>query len=102
MPRPAVMQTRGKGRPRAVLPGVESTATCSDSYELLPSRGREMHVTRRLLSLLFSMFICSSALAQQTGNIIGKVTSENQPLPGVTVEARSNVLPQPRMTVTEA
>jgi len=43
----------------------------------------------------------TALLAQQTGSISGKVTSDNQPLPGVTVEARSNVLPQPRTTVTD-
>src|SRR5688572_1996051 len=41
------------------------------------------------------------ALAQQTGSIQGKVTdSQGAVLPGVTVEARSNVLPGPRVTVT--
>jgi hypothetical protein len=38
---------------------------------------------------------------QQTGEISGKVTaSDGSALPGVTVEARSPVLPQPRVTVT--
>jgi hypothetical protein len=43
------------------------------------------------------------ALAQQTGTggIAGRVTStDGSALPGVTVEARSNALPQPRTTVT--
>ncbi|HVD93035.1 MAG TPA: carboxypeptidase regulatory-like domain-containing protein [Vicinamibacterales bacterium] len=40
-------------------------------------------------------------LAQQTGSIQGKVTdSGGAVLPGVTVEARSDVLPGPRVTVT--
>jgi hypothetical protein len=39
--------------------------------------------------------------AQQTGAIVGKVTdTSGAVLPGVTVEARSNVLPGPRSTVT--
>jgi len=42
------------------------------------------------------------ALAQQTGAIRGKVVDTgNLPLPGVTVEASSNVLPTPRVTVTD-
>lgn len=41
--------------------------------------------------------------AQQTGSISGKVTAtDGSLLPGVTVEARSDVLPQPRTTVTGA
>ena len=55
---------------------------------------------RRLLGLLFLV----SALplsAQQTGGITGRVTaSDGSVLPGVTVEARSDVLPGPRSTVT--
>jgi hypothetical protein len=43
------------------------------------------------------------AHAQQTGSIAGKVTaSDGSLLPGVTVEARSNVLPGPRVVVTGA
>jgi hypothetical protein len=43
-----------------------------------------------------------TAFAQQTGSISGKVTaSDGSALPGVTVEARSNVLPQARVTNTE-
>ena len=61
-----------------------------------------MRQTCRLFGLLSLILICSSVFAQQTGSISGKVTSDNQPLPGVTVEARSNVLPQPRVTVTES
>lgn len=41
------------------------------------------------------------AMAQQTGSISGKVvSSDGEALPGVTVEATSNVLPQARATVT--
>ncbi len=60
----------------------------------------------------FGLFLCLSlclswslavgpAFAQQTGAISGKVTdSSNLVLPGVTVEARADVLPAPRVTVT--
>ena len=42
------------------------------------------------------------AFAQQTGTIVGTATStDGAGLPGVTVEARSPVLPAPRSTVTE-
>ena len=58
--------------------------------------------SRRLL-FLFAVLLTTSALfAQQTGSISGKVTTDGQGLPGVTVEARSNVLPQPRTTVTDS
>ncbi|MCU0259192.1 MAG: carboxypeptidase-like regulatory domain-containing protein, partial [Solirubrobacteraceae bacterium] len=41
------------------------------------------------------------AAAQQTGTIVGKVLDTGGlVLPGVTVEAKSNVLPTPRTTVT--
>src|SRR6478609_4877719 len=41
------------------------------------------------------------ASAQQTGTITGKITdSSGAVLPGVTVEASSNVLPSPRTTVS--
>ncbi|HEX8255096.1 MAG TPA: carboxypeptidase-like regulatory domain-containing protein, partial [Thermoanaerobaculia bacterium] len=41
------------------------------------------------------------AFAQQTGSVSGRVTAtDGSALPGVTVEARSTVLPQPRVTVT--
>ena len=44
-----------------------------------------------------------AAHAQQTGALSGRVAdSADLPLPGVTVEARSDVLPAPRVTVTEA
>jgi len=47
--------------------------------------------------------LCSLPLvAQQTGSISGRVTAtDGSALPGVTVEARSNALPQPRVTVSD-
>jgi hypothetical protein len=60
-----------------------------------------MHL-RRLICCLAVTLISVSVFAQQTGSISGKVTaSDKSALPGVTVEARSNVLPQPRVTVTD-
>ena len=42
------------------------------------------------------------SFAQQTGSVSGTVTaSDGSALPGVTVEARSDVLPQPRVTLTD-
>jgi len=61
--------------------------------------------TRVLRTLLFlSLVTCAiPVLAQQTGSISGKVTaSDGSALPGVAVEARSDVLPGPRVTVTAA
>src|SRR5436189_5371253 len=53
--------------------------------------------------LLFSLFLALPLLAQQTGALHGRVTAtDGSALPGVTVEARSNVLPQPRVTTTNA
>src|SRR5947199_9154616 len=53
-----------------------------------------------LLSLLTAIAVPS--FAQQTGALHGRVTAtDNSVLPGVTVEARSNVLPQPRVTTTD-
>lgn len=40
---------------------------------------------RKLLALLFVLFFCQTALAQQTGSITGKVTGGNESLPGATV-----------------
>jgi Carboxypeptidase regulatory-like domain len=57
----------------------------------------------RLPTFLFLSLalIAAPALAQQTGSIQGKVLDTgNAVLPGVTVEARSDVLPGPRVTVT--
>ena len=61
---------------------------------MLPAR-----VARTFLSLLLIPAV--SLLAQQTGAISGKVAgTDGLVLPGVTVEARSDVLPGPRATVT--
>ena len=52
--------------------------------------------------LCMSLF-APAAFAQQTGSISGKVTMpDGSPVPGVTVEASANVLPTPRVTITEA
>ena len=50
---------------------------------------------------VFPLLAAAPLLAQQTGSISGKVTAtDGSVLPGVTVEARSDVLPGPRVTVT--
>jgi hypothetical protein len=55
------------------------------------------------LFLVFLTIPSGFVFAQQTGAISGKVTdSSGGVLPGVTVEARSDVLPTPRATTTEA
>jgi hypothetical protein len=58
----------------------------------------------RALRMLFSLVLLLSAsplLAQQTGSIVGTVAAtDGSMLPGVTVEARSNILPGPRVTTT--
>src|SRR5688500_16259444 len=55
---------------------------------------------KNLIAVMLVLF-CTVALAQQTGSISGTGTEAGGgPLPGVTVEARSNVLPQPRVTTT--
>ena len=63
-------------------------------------------VGRLLRTILFFIVLCGVARAvnaQQTGSISGKVSdSSGGVLPGVTVEARSDVLPSPRLTVTES
>ncbi|HXH41106.1 MAG TPA: carboxypeptidase regulatory-like domain-containing protein, partial [Thermoanaerobaculia bacterium] len=57
---------------------------------------------RRLLCCLLVVFSTATVLAQQTGAIHGRVTAtDGSALPGVTVEARSNVLPRPRVTVSD-
>jgi hypothetical protein len=59
--------------------------------------------TRACVCLCFLLLFAVSAAAQQTGSISGKVTDTGGGvLPGVTVEARSDVLPGPRVTVTGA
>src|SRR4051794_7198511 len=61
-----------------------------------------MHL-RRLFCCLVLILASASLFAQQTGALHGRVTaSDGSALPGVTVEAKSNVLPQPRVTVTDA
>ena len=56
-----------------------------------------------LLRALVVVLIASPAFGQQTGNVVGKVTMDDgSALPGVSVQATSNVLPQPRNTVTGA
>ena len=60
-----------------------------------------MHL-RRLFCCLALIVVSTAAYAQQTGEIRGRVTaSDGSALPGVTVEARSNVLPQPRVSSTD-
>ncbi len=66
-----------------------------------------MHSMRQGLSFLLWIVLAvampASAYAQQTGSIAGKVSaSDGSLLPGVTVEARSPVLPGPRVVVTGA
>src|SRR5262245_1527770 len=57
-------------------------------------------VTRTLVLISF-VFSAAPLLAQQTGAISGTVTvTDGSLLPGVTVEARSDVLPGPRLAVT--
>jgi hypothetical protein len=60
---------------------------------------------RNWLGAAFVVLLATAvpALAQQSGSISGKVTSaDGEPLPGVTIEATSNVLPQARQTVSAA
>ncbi len=59
---------------------------------------------RALVAFVLCMSLFApAAFAQQTGSISGKVTMpDGSPVPGVTVEASANVLPTPRVTVTEA
>src|SRR5262245_41491086 len=57
----------------------------------------------RPLPALLLLLAAVPAFAQQTGSITGKVTAtDGSPLPGVTVEVRSDVLPGPRVTVTNS
>lgn len=53
-----------------------------------------------LLSIALIALASPSLFAQQTGSIQGRVTTDGQPLPGVTVEARSTLLPQARLSTT--
>lgn len=71
---------------------------------------RKWHATRAPLShcalVLFGallLFGAQAAFAQQSGEIVGQVSSADAGgLPGVSIEAASNVLPQPRTTVSGA
>ncbi len=59
-------------------------------------------VTRTILFLVM-VLSAMPAFAQQTGTISGKVLDQSgASMPGVTVEARSTVLPGPRVSVTAA
>jgi len=61
------------------------------------------HGVARHLMFLAVLALCAAPAYAQTGSIGGKVTaSDGSPLPGVTVEARSNVLPTPRVVTTES
>lgn len=56
-----------------------------------------------LLGVMLLVLVAAPAYAQQTGNIVGKVTmTDGSTLPGVTIQATSSVLPQPRRTVSGA
>jgi hypothetical protein len=60
-------------------------------------------ISLRTLLLLSLVSFATPLLAQQTGTISGKVTAtDGSLLPGVAVEARSDVLPGPRTSVTGA
>jgi hypothetical protein len=60
-------------------------------------------LAKRALLGICVLGLGAPALAQQTGAIIGTVSSGDAGnLPGVTVEASANVLPQSRQTVTDA
>jgi hypothetical protein len=62
-------------------------------------------VTRRVFRAVLALFVILQAIAahaQQTGAISGRVVDTGGGvLPGVTVEARSDVLPAPRLGVTD-
>jgi Carboxypeptidase regulatory-like domain len=62
-----------------------------------------MRLRGALFAVLGACLACATpAIAQQTGAITGKVVDTGGAvLPGVTVEARSDVLPGPRETVTD-
>lgn len=58
----------------------------------------------RYFVLIVLVSLCASfAVAQQTGSVTGTVTAtDGSPLPGVTVEARSPVLPRARTTISDS
>ncbi|MEP1741811.1 MAG: carboxypeptidase regulatory-like domain-containing protein [Kangiellaceae bacterium] len=53
------------------------------------------------VALLTGMFMCTPAMAAQTGAIKGKVTAEAGAVSGMTVTATSSVMPQPRTAVVK-
>ena len=56
---------------------------------------------RGSLFVLVLALVATPAFGQQTGNIVGKVTmADGSTLPGVSIQATSSVLPQPRSTVS--
>jgi hypothetical protein len=56
----------------------------------------------RVWVVLAVLLVSSSAHAQQTGSVAGRVVDTSDlALPGVTVEARADVLPAPRVAVTD-
>ena len=58
---------------------------------------------RSTMAIMIVFATAQPLFAQQTGSIRGKVaTPDGATLPGVAVSARSDVLPQPRETVTLA
>jgi hypothetical protein len=60
-----------------------------------------MRIKAAVLLVFAFALLPGLAVAQQTGTIVGKVADTGGlVLPGVTVEARSNVLPTPRVTTT--
>jgi hypothetical protein len=60
-----------------------------------------LNIIRARVFACLLVLVAVPAAAQQTGSISGKVTDTGGGvLPGVTVEARSDVLPGPRVTVT--
>jgi hypothetical protein len=62
---------------------------------------RTSRVIRAIALCVALLGFAAPAVAQQTGTITGTVTAtDGSALPGVTVEARSTVLPTPRVTVT--
>lgn len=62
-----------------------------------------MVLVRRAVIALCCVAVPLTTAAQQTGALGGRVAdSSDLPLPGVTVEARADVLPAPRVVVTEA
>jgi hypothetical protein len=64
---------------------------------------RSPRLVRLLCLSLLLLAVSVTAFAQQTGALHGKVEAvDGSALPGVTIEARSNVLPQPRVTITDA